>query len=571
MSQTFTFPVIFQQPVTVSQGLTGTFYGDGSNLIGASLPRQQEVNSIVQQTSGEILALPNIFPYGDFINDLVNDNFGIYFNQAEDSYTTVRSNSANWNNAYNISTAYSSVSSSFATNTNLNAVSSLLTPLTLTNNLTSQLVNNTNFNNYTTSVAATTATLLPTSVYQSISGQTPIRVFFNSVIVSGAGSTSVNGTYTLRGEHNGNPYYNLIGFPNDPFQASIGFGVGSASGWAIKFSDGDTAYIQPGGVILLPWQVAWVASDGALPVPTVTLDPASPISILIRPATSLSPGSMSGPDKLKLDSLNTASQMPSGAFAPSNLYQDLSSNWQNTYTTVQANSASWNTTLESSIIRFRDDFSNGGTATGYIGETGWTRSAFGGGSSLTPVINSGVMPNHTAIRITSATTAGNIIRINTSNSPLGGADPSTFAGWHTLCILALSSINDITFSAGFTTTNLTTSGFNASLIGFRFIAGIDTNWQFVTKNDNIEYASSTLTTLVDSGVTPVANTFYKFEFRCVTAGTIEFRINGGAWLTSTTNVPSSALGHFLIMIGTLINEGKSCDIDLVAWTQEVTR
>jgi len=89
MSQTFTFPVQFQAPVTVTQGLTGTFFGDGSNLTGASLPGQSVVN------------------------------------------TTVQSNSANWNTAYNVATAYQSVSGSFATDglqTTLNYLS--------TNNIT---------------------------------------------------------------------------------------------------------------------------------------------------------------------------------------------------------------------------------------------------------------------------------------------------------------------------------------------------------------------------------------------------------------------------------------------------
>jgi|688.fasta_scaffold106296_2 hypothetical protein len=88
----------------------------------------------------------------------------------DNSSTSVESNSANWNIAFNIGTVYQNTSSSFATNTNLNSVSSLLTPLTLTNNLTSQLVLNTDFNSYRTSVAASTATLLPTAIYQNASG-----------------------------------------------------------------------------------------------------------------------------------------------------------------------------------------------------------------------------------------------------------------------------------------------------------------------------------------------------------------------------------------------------------------
>lgn len=67
-------------------------------------------------------------------------------------------------------TAFANASSSFITSTTLNSVSSLLTPLVLTNTLTGQLVTNTTFNNYQTSVANSTATLLPTTIYQNASG-----------------------------------------------------------------------------------------------------------------------------------------------------------------------------------------------------------------------------------------------------------------------------------------------------------------------------------------------------------------------------------------------------------------
>jgi hypothetical protein len=66
------------------------------------------------------------------------------------SSTAVESNSANWNNAYNTSLAYQSVSGTFATNSTVSSVSGLLTPLTLTRTLTSQL--------------------LPTTTYQQASG-----------------------------------------------------------------------------------------------------------------------------------------------------------------------------------------------------------------------------------------------------------------------------------------------------------------------------------------------------------------------------------------------------------------
>lgn len=84
--------------------------------------------------------------------------------------TFLQEPSANWNTAYNIATTYSTASSTFATNTELESVSSLLTPLTLTNTLTGQLVANTKFSSYQTDVANTTAALLPTSIYQNASG-----------------------------------------------------------------------------------------------------------------------------------------------------------------------------------------------------------------------------------------------------------------------------------------------------------------------------------------------------------------------------------------------------------------
>ena len=70
--------------------------------------------------------------------------------------TTVASNSGNWNKAYNIGTVYESTSSSFATNTALNSVSS-------------QLILSTDFNSYKTNVAASTATLLPITSFNSVS------------------------------------------------------------------------------------------------------------------------------------------------------------------------------------------------------------------------------------------------------------------------------------------------------------------------------------------------------------------------------------------------------------------
>lgn len=114
--------------------------------------------------------------------------------------------SGNWNTAYNIATAYQNVSSSFVTNSTVNTLSSLLTPLTLTKTLTSQLVLNSDFNAYQTDVAATTATLLPVSIYQNASGNWQnaydnavfdVKGTTNQIVATKTNSTPGNNSYTL--------------------------------------------------------------------------------------------------------------------------------------------------------------------------------------------------------------------------------------------------------------------------------------------------------------------------------------------------------------------------------------
>ena len=102
--------------------LSGTFYGDGSNLIGASLPGQSNINTTVTNTSGH------------------------------------------WNTAYNTATDYQGVSSTYATNTTVKNVSSLLTPTTVTNTLTGLLTPTTVTNTLTGLLTPTTVTKTLTSL-----------------------------------------------------------------------------------------------------------------------------------------------------------------------------------------------------------------------------------------------------------------------------------------------------------------------------------------------------------------------------------------------------------------------
>jgi len=111
--------------------------------------------------------------------------------QSVSTTNTLNLSSVYWNTAYTIGTTYQNASGSFATNTILQSTSALLTPLTTTSTLTSQLVTNTNFNNYQTSVASLTATLLPTNIYQNASSSfiTTVSGTSNQINVSKSGST----------------------------------------------------------------------------------------------------------------------------------------------------------------------------------------------------------------------------------------------------------------------------------------------------------------------------------------------------------------------------------------------
>lgn len=92
----------------------------------------------------------------------------------------------------------------------------------------------------------------------------------SSVLVSGAGASGSNGTYTYRGTYAGKPYYNLAGQPDDIANYAVYWsgvdwtvvGGGSEAGMFLYTAIEDVAY---------PWLVvAWVDNEGFPPVPTVT-------------------------------------------------------------------------------------------------------------------------------------------------------------------------------------------------------------------------------------------------------------------------------------------------------------
>lgn len=99
----------------------------------------------------------------------------------------------------------------------------------------------------------------------------------SSVLVSGAGSSAVNGTYTYRGENIGKPYYNLAGEPDNVDQSTV---VWIGDRWQI-LDVFQTETYESLEDVEFPWLVeTWlVAGIGPNPVPTVIEVPApSPIS-----------------------------------------------------------------------------------------------------------------------------------------------------------------------------------------------------------------------------------------------------------------------------------------------------
>jgi len=89
---------------------------------------------------------------------------------------------------------------------------------------------------------------------------------FNAVIVSGAGTSAVNGTYSETGERQGKKYYNLQG--SDPFISSV---MWNGEFWDI-FDENSGVIYNSSEDVEFPWLVeTWnIADFGELPTPTLT-------------------------------------------------------------------------------------------------------------------------------------------------------------------------------------------------------------------------------------------------------------------------------------------------------------
>ena len=151
----------------------------------------------------------------------------------QSTYETVSSLSANWQRAYNIATTYQNTSGSFATNTLLQSTSALLTPLTVTNTLTSQLVRTIDLNSLS-------ATLLTRTDFNTASSQLVLNTTLNAL------SGNWQGTFTSVRSNSANWNYG--------FNAGTIYSQNSASYATINYVDSNFFNLT-GGTISGPTRI----------------------------------------------------------------------------------------------------------------------------------------------------------------------------------------------------------------------------------------------------------------------------------------------------------------------------
>jgi len=275
---------------------------------------------------------------GQYLSAGVNINtlFGTGGGQGDAAVDSlVRTNSGNWDTAYNVSTSYQNISGSFATNTLLRSTSALLTPLSITNDLTGSLVTNTAFNNYQTNIAASTATLLPISVYQSNSGSFATldfvsNNFFNLTggIISGA--TRINNNLTVFG--------NLTATGTTTFANTV-FSVTSALS-VIHIGSGPAMYIGNSGDGDI---ASFYDLDQGIEVFHVGGNNGSFPNVGVKTSTPNVDFTVNGQISANntIWSANGNSNNWNSAYASTTALNLSSGNWNSTFTTLCANSATW--------------------------------------------------------------------------------------------------------------------------------------------------------------------------------------------------------------------------------------
>jgi len=126
-----------------------------------------------------------------------------------------------------------------------------------------------------------------------------------NILVAGAGTATVNGTYTYRGLYQAKPYYNLVGEPDSISESSLGW---DTDRWYLFAPNGDIDYWTTAVDVAYPNLGIWEVKNGDSPAPTVTAIPAGTDAVL-RKASKAEMGVVCVLDSVTVDLNTTALQL----------------------------------------------------------------------------------------------------------------------------------------------------------------------------------------------------------------------------------------------------------------------
>ena len=239
----------------------------------------------------------------------------------------------------------------------------------------------------------------------------------------------------------------------------------------------------------------------------------------------------------------------------------------------------------------REHFTSGDIASGRIGTSGMVYVTIGGTNTF--AYQAGLQNHPGIFRVTTATGADNGLTLGWGNmsSQTSGIDASTWVNydWDFYAVAAL----------GTNSTGLTYNGFSAGIgnsastaatgslswqVRYNTTAG-DSNFMFVVCNatgatgcDDPTPGVAAGANVIDSTVTPVANTYYQFHIYRRKSGvggntTVYMQINGGTALTFCSSGCTTTLAHEPITGGSVphitywthTTAARSIDIDYIAY------
>lgn len=204
----------------------------------------------------------------------------------------------------------------------------------------------------------------------------------------------------------------------------------------------------------------------------------------------------------------------------------------------------------------RDDFFSG-ISTSANGDLNWQQT--GTVTTRNTVYDTG---RWGVLSLESAATSGTAgqIYLNASGSGYLGTMPlATVVPWRAKFIIRPTNTNAVANVVGFA---VPSAAWGATTHGI-YVRADDTmdgsNWKFITRG-----AGGATTN--DTGVVARTNSFVKFEFYSVTAGSVMLRVDGGNWITNSTTMPSNVSPIFSIVPRENVAKTNAIDFfEFVAW------